>query len=86
MPEQGNRGHGCDSQTQVTHDVLSMLRESFNQMNAWGIEEQVHQVPTCALTPTPTPTPMHTTAITPPIVTPIPTVTNSSNCNSSSIK
>ena len=45
MPEQGHRGHGNYSQTQVVQDVLTMLREIFVKMNAWDIEEQVGQVP-----------------------------------------
>lgn len=44
MPEQGHRGHGFYSQTQVIHDVFSMLRDIFIKMNAWDIEEQVGQV------------------------------------------
>ena len=74
MPEQGNRGHGYYSQMQVIHDVIAILRQSFLKMNAWDIEEQVCQAPTCALTATPTPTPIPTTAITLAMVQPIPTV------------
>ena len=51
-----------------------MLCESFAKMNAWGIEEQVCQAPTCALTHTPTPDHIPTTAITLAIVTPRHTV------------
>jgi hypothetical protein len=81
MPEQGNRCHGHYSQTQVIQDALSMLRASFIKMHAWDIVEQVRQVPTRALTPTPSPTTIPTTDITHAIVTPSPTVTNYNNAN-----
>jgi hypothetical protein len=50
--------------------VLSTLCESLIKMSAWDIEEQVRQVPTCALTSSPTPTTIPTVAITIAIVSP----------------
>ena len=65
MPCQSNVTEvmGSTRNTQVIHAVFSMLRESFIKMNAWGIEEQVGQAPTCAPTRTPTPTTIHANVI-----------------------